>query len=118
VRTWKCQRVTNGQKCGHVNPKRNQICAKCAKKRPAFKRPAHLKALELPYEEYVRINGGEHCGICGAKPSENRRLDRDHEHRGDGKPRGVLCWSCNTKLDNRVSPEWLRKAADYLERAA
>jgi hypothetical protein len=118
VRTWTCQRQTNGETCRHVNPARYQVCRKCAKRKPPRRRPAHLKALELPYEEYVALNGGEHCGICGAKPSENRRLDRDHEHRGDGKPRGLLCWKCNKALDDRVSPGWLRAAAYYLERAA
>lgn len=118
MKTWTCQRRTGGVKCGHRNESRHQVCRRCAKRKPPRKRPAHLRALELPYEEYVRLNGGEVCGICGSGPSENRRLDRDHEHRGDGKPRGLLCWKCNKALDHRVSAGWLRKAADYLDRAA
>jgi len=91
----------------------------CLKPRPPRKRPAHMSALDLSYEEYIKINGGvERCGICGRKPSPNRRLDRDHEHRGDGTPRGLLCVFCNRMLGPKVTPEWLRAAADYLDRTS
>lgn len=113
---WTCQRQNGGQRCGHVNENRHQVCRACAKRKPARRRPAHLKALELPYEDWV-ARFGEECGICGRGPSENRRLDRDHDHK-TGEPRALLCWSCNKKLDDRVTPDWLRRAADYLERAA
>jgi hypothetical protein len=74
--------------------------------------------MKLPYEAFVIVNGGEHCGVCGALPSADRLLDRDHEHRGDGLARGLLCWRHNALLSNNDwTPELLRAAADYLERA-
>lgn len=76
-----------------------------------------MAALDIPYEVYVEINGGEHCALCGIGRSESRRLDRDHDHR-TGQPRGLLCWRHNKLLG---TADWsvtlLRAAADYLERA-
>lgn len=116
---WTCQRVSQGVKCGTVNRAVERKCQLCGKPKPARKRPAHTAALDLPYETYVEINGGEWCGICGVGPSPNRRLDRDHEHRADGKARGLLCWDCNKRLSTRIAnPEWLRAAVAYLERTA
>jgi len=77
-----------------------------------------MKALELSYDQYIALNGGEHCGICGEGPVRGRRLDRDHEHKADGRPRGLLCRACNRKLRRVLTAEWLRNAAAYLERAA
>ena len=116
ARTWTCRRVTAGVPCGRVNGSRKRKCGRCGKPRPARKRPAHMAALDLSYEHYVELNGGEHCGICGKPPSPGRRLDRDHEHSGAGRPRGLLCWSCNRQLRTWATVEWLRAAAAYLER--
>jgi hypothetical protein len=69
----------------------------------------------LTYEDCIEINGGEHCGICGAVP-KTRRLDRDHEHKGNGALRGLLCIRCNLALPNRITIEWLKLAIAYLER--
>jgi len=74
-----------------------------------------MAALDLGYEAYVELQGGEFCGICGVEPN-GRRLDRDHDHR-TGQPRGLLCWKDNKALAGWMTPEWLRAAADYLERA-
>lgn len=78
-----------------------------------------MKALDIPYEEYVRINGGEHCGICGKKRKPGgRRLNRDHDHK-TAKPRGLLCGGragCNRKLGWVDDVEWLSAAAKYLSR--
>jgi hypothetical protein len=115
---WTCQRVTRGQKCGAHNPNRLRICPACGKRRPPRKRPLHMSALNVPYDYYIRINGGELCGICGKPPTPGRRLDRDHEHKGVGTPRGLLCWDCNKWLRGFMTPEWLRAAAAYLERTA
>ena len=83
-------------------------------RRKAKRKPAHMKALDIPYEVFVERNGGEFCGICGAPP-KTRRLDRDHDHH-TGRPRGVLCHLCNRTLSNRVTQEWLALAALYLAR--
>src|SRR4051812_18537167 len=113
---WTCQRQSHGAKCGHLNGGRKRLCEACGKPRPARKRPAHMAALEIPYEAYVELNGGEHCGICGKPRSPERRLDRDHDHR-TGTPRGLLCWACNRQLRSWATVDWLRAATAYLERS-
>jgi hypothetical protein len=116
TRVWTCQRVTNGKRCGAKNDARKVLCAACGKRRPPRKRPDHLRALTLPYEEFLRRNGGiERCGICDRPPTTNRRLDRDHSHI-TGEPRGLLCPNCNRLLHRRVNEAWLLAAMAYLRR--
>jgi hypothetical protein len=118
TRYWTCQRQKAGKKCGTRNLARKRLCGGCGKAKPARKRPAHMAALGLSYEDYVAINGGsEACGICGKPRSPTRRHARDHEHKGDGKPRGILCWKCNNALPDWMDARWLRLATYYLERA-
>lgn len=77
-----------------------------------------MAALDLPYEHYVEINGGERCGVCGKGPSEKRKLDRDHDHTTH-QPRGLLCHRHNRGLKWFYDdPEELRLAIGYLERTA
>src|ERR1017187_6629693 len=114
VRVWTCQRVKAGKKCGHVNPRRLQICTACGKHRPKTKKPAHMVALSESYEAWVAIFG-EQCGICGRKPTARRKLDRDHDH-GTHMKRGLLCNRCNRALPNWVNEEWLSAAAAYLHK--
>lgn len=114
---WTCQRVTGGVKCGAQNPNRKRKCGACGKTRPARQRPAHLAVLDEPFSVFLAANGGiERCGICGAEPGR-AKLHRDHEHKGDGFARGLLCFPCNLQLKHTSTIEWLRSAADYLERA-
>ena len=75
-----------------------------------------MSALEMSYQDYVEIQGGEFCGICRRGP-KNRKLDRDHDH-ATGRPRGLLCARCNRALPNFVDVEWLRGALEYLRRTA
>lgn len=75
-----------------------------------------MAALDVPYEEYIVINGGETCGICGCGPSPGRRLDRDHDHK-TGQPRGLLCWVDNKFLRAAMTLERLEAAVAYLKRA-
>jgi epoxyqueuosine reductase QueG len=111
ARTWRCGA------CLSVNQPRTRRCAACLKARPKKRRPAHLKALELPYEQYVVLNGGNVCGICQTAATGTRRLDRDHDHK-TATPRGLLHARCNRALPSWVTPEWLEAAAAYLRRAA
>jgi hypothetical protein len=75
-----------------------------------------MAALDTPYEVYIELNGGEHCAICGAKPSNGRRLDRDHDHT-TGKPRGLLCHRHNRGLRFfGDDPQLLIAAVAYLGR--
>lgn len=116
--TWTCQRVTGGLRCGAVNPGIKRKCARCDKLRSARKRPAHMKALDMTYEQYVELNGGEFCGICGAdRKLGGARLHRDHDHRR-GVPRGLCCFRCNAALRPYMDLEWCRAAVAYLERTA
>ncbi len=73
----------------------------------------------LSYEEAVRLNGGEFCAICGRTDTgpDGKRFHRDGEHSERGIFRGLLCWPCNRNLPKGVSADWLRAAADYLDRA-
>lgn len=70
---------------------------------------------DLSYEECIRINGGEHCGICGCGPG-TKRLHRDHEHAGTGEFRGLLCFRHNIVLRDYMTLDLLRRAVAYLER--
>ena len=115
-RTWKCRRVTDGVKCGATNARRFQLCRRCGKRRAARREPAHRAILnEMPYEQWVE-RFGETCGICGAGPLPNRRLDRDHDH-VTGKPRGLLCRKDNRMLKRTLTSEWMTAALAYLRRA-
>jgi hypothetical protein len=115
-RVWTCQRVSAGVACKHRNPSIKRNCQLCGKPRPKRARPAHLRALENDYDAFIALNGGEHCAICLRPPSGTRRLDRDHCHT-TGRARGLLCPRCNRALPNWITGEWLRAAADYVERA-
>lgn len=118
VRYWICYRQRDGRKCLTRNENRLRKCVMCGAPKPAPRRPKHLVALEMDYETYIQLNGGERCAIClRTRSTKERRLDRDHDHR-TGRPRGLLCHKCNRALPSWVTPEWLRSAADYLERAA
>lgn len=75
-----------------------------------------MAALKLDYAVYVKLNGGDFCGVCGRKPSATRRLDRDHDHRTK-EPRGLCCSRCNRALPVWVTVEWLEAAIRYLKRA-
>ncbi len=57
---------------------------------------------------------GGRCAICLREPTTKRRLDMDHDH-SSMRVRGLLCPICNQRLDSRVTPSWLRAAADYLD---
>jgi hypothetical protein len=117
TRIWTCQRVQAGEKCGTKNPRIKKNCTACGKPRPATKRPGHLAALDLTYEQYVDLNGGDHCAICHkTRQPGDRRFDRDHDHKNGGRPRGLLCHLCNRALPSWVTVEWLLAAAAYLNR--
>ena len=69
------------------------------------------------YELMLKSQNGV-CKICGR--TETRKLNEkvtrlcvDHCHKTQ-KVRGLLCYSCNTKLGHIEDKEWLRKAQEYL----
>lgn len=58
---------------------------------------------------------GEVCAICAKKGTGKRAPHTDHDHK-TGLFRGIVCFFCNAYLlRQRVTPELLRRAADYLE---
>lgn len=117
---WRCRKQQGGVKCLALNPKRKQLCEKCGKRRPKTSKPKHMVVLDTTtYEAYIVRSGGEEkCCICGRGIVDGgRRLHRDHDH-ATGTARGLLCMPCNTRLPRGITPQWLRDAADYLERFA
>jgi hypothetical protein len=66
------------------------------------------------YNRAFQIQGGR-CKGCGKHQSElNKKLFVDHNH-DTGIFRGLLCHSCNIKVDKYSTPEILRNLATYLE---
>ena len=110
ARKWRCR------SCMSMNEPRTRKCGACDRKRPPRRRAKHLAA-KLSYEEHVKRNGGEWCGICGNPPKEGgKRLHRDHDHVGAGMARGVLCFRCNAAVRTYMTLEWSRALVAYLER--
>ena len=73
-----------------------------------------LNRIRPHYDRLLEEQGGV-CAICHRPPSPKRRHDIDH-HWGSMRYRGIICPRCNIFLGSMNDPEWLRAAADYLER--
>lgn len=85
------------------------------RRRPAKKHTDLLNQARPYYDRIAEWQGGDVCAICGRPRSEKRRLDIDHDHH-DMHIRGLLCVRCNRALPSWMTAEWLRKAAEYLDR--
>lgn len=85
------------------------------RRRPAKKHLAFVNLVRPHYDRLLEEQGGV-CAICWRAPSERRRLDIDHDHLLM-RYRGLLCARCNRALPSWMTPQWLRSAADYLERS-
>jgi hypothetical protein len=107
ARKWTCRG------CKAVNARTKPKCPYCGRVRPKARPPAHRAVLSVPYEVWA-AEFGDRCNICGAE-GVTRRLHRDHDH-ASGLARGILCFRCNTLLPNRADGDWLRRAADYVDR--
>ncbi len=77
----------------------------------------------ISLEEYTKILAQQNgcCAICHKAPigddryREGKNLAVDHDHITN-KVRGLLCDLCNRALGQfQDSPEFLRRAADYVE---
>ena len=126
-RRWLCPRPS----CGHLNELRgtSRKCQGCGRMTRRKKRvPKHARTVrDDSYETYVAINRAIHtgpsripdheesCGVCGKPRGENRRHDRDHDHR-TGQPRGLACFHCNRELLRHATLEQARQVVAYLER--
>jgi len=116
-------------RCGHRNDRRVQKCRGegCNRSKPKRRVPEHEKTLRddtytnvyLPFAATVHGVTDESCNICG-RPRGVGRHHRDHGHNRDelsfGKPRGILCFKCNSLLPREATEEWLHQAYLYLRR--
>lgn len=108
-------------------------CASCGRAAPKIRRPDHMKALDLDFEGYAKLNEQIHgvdedtCALCGLPGRSDIRLQRDHSHYG-GYPRGLTHAACNGRLGQLEGGRWargedfdlsgwLRAAADYIDRS-
>jgi len=85
------------------------------KEGPAAKRHrAFVRAHRIHYDDLLIFQGGK-CPLCGTTPTEERRLDMDHNH-VRMEMRGLLCSRCNRfGVQDWMTPEWARALAEYLE---
>ena len=111
-------------KCGHRNDRAGgrRKCVNCGQPLPKRRVVAHAVVLrDTPYQRFaalsVEIHGGDldACGVCGRPMGENRRHDRDHDHR-TGLARGLACVRCNRELLRNSTLEEARLVVAYLER--
>lgn len=104
--------------------KRRGDCKECVKERrrntydPAYARERQAASYGLTVEQAELIWNATHCEICGdpdpKHPTGSFSIDHCHT---TGRVRGALCSACNLGLGKfRDSPEFLRRAADYVER--
>lgn len=78
--------------------------------------PKHKELLDAHrhrYEAILETQEG-HCALCPRVPSPRRKLDLDHDHTRM-VIRGLLCHRCNRTLKSWITPEWLLKAATYIQ---
>ena len=110
--------------CAHRNTRAGgrRKCEMCGTPLPKKRVPKHAEVLrDTPYERYaalsLQIHGGEPgaCGVCGRPQAENRRHDRDHDHR-TRQARGLACVRCNRELLRNTTLEEARLVVRYLER--
>lgn len=109
---WTCRRC-------HARHENNRLRrCECGRLRPKRRRPAHLAALKLERHIYLAANDGyDGCWVCRYLGEASRKpLHRDHEHKGDGRPRGILCAYHNRLLGPRYTPELAAAFAAYLNR--
>jgi Recombination endonuclease VII len=111
-------------KCGFRNDRTGgrRKCSNCLSQLPKRRVPIHARTLrDDSYERYCEISSHIHgtepesCCVCGRPRPENRRHDRDHDHR-TGYPRGLACVRCNRELLRNSTLEEARLVVAYLER--
>ena len=65
----------------------------------------------------MEVHGGEpdSCRVCGRPKHESMNHHRDHDH-VSGKPRGVVCFQCNSLMPRLLTLDRARAICAYLER--
>lgn len=118
TRFWTCR------KCSFRNERTaSRKCQGCGEQtKPKARVPKHAETLrDHSYDHYARlsriIHGGEPeaCAVCGKPKGDNRKHDRDHDHK-TGNPRGLACVYCNRELLRHADLEQARAVVRYLER--
>jgi hypothetical protein len=71
--------------------------------------------------ERIALEQNGLCALCGQAETGLQlgrpiRLAVDHDHT-TGRVRGLLCRRCNMALKHDLTPDLLRKMADYIERS-
>ena len=113
-------------------PPRRRKCRECvAEYLKAWKAENHEKVREykilknfgVTYHKYEEMHKQQKglCAIC-QKPElalmfgKEMKLAVDHDH-NTGTVRGLLCCNCNRGIGLlKDNPEWLRRAAEYIEK--
>jgi len=69
------------------------------------------------YDSMFKAQNGV-CALCGTSEPGGRYgvLNADHDH-NTGKPRGLLCWPCNSALGliEMKPADWMDKARKYID---
>ena len=117
---WTCRR------CGYRNLRAHVKCRgeSCEARRPKKPVRAHARVIQGDtYPLFVQaardIHGvtDESCCVCGKPRSQERRHDRDHDHR-TGNPRGLACpgnTGCNVLMLPWISASVALAIADAKE---
>lgn len=86
----------------------------CVNRSASVNRETRTGWSSVQYDEQL-ITQGNRCAICGRPPMVHGALHADHNH-ATGARRKLLCHFCNTSLGKfEDNPEWLRRAALYVE---
>lgn len=113
-------------KCSHRSDRTGgrRKCQGCGAPLPKRRVPKHATVLrDMTFEQFETLSYEIHgraaelgaCGVCGRHAGENRRLDRDHDHR-TGEARGLCCVRCNRELLRNTTLDEARQVVAYLER--
>lgn len=110
-----CSQGKHFSPIGNFQNRRN-FCQDC---KSAHHRARHLEGkygvTSEWYDQKLASQGGG-CAMCGSTelPKGWNFLAIDHDHSPGGKPRGILCQTCNTGLGVIESPGFIQRAAVYL----
>lgn len=114
------RKTRNRCSCGFEYPgdSRRRTCPECGSARKRRAKPKHAAALNQPRAVFVQANDGyDGCWVCRELGIQLAGATvRDHEHKGDGRPRGILCQWHNRKLGPAYTPELVAAYAKYLAR--
>lgn len=106
--------------CGYQYPgdSRRRTCPECGAARKPKHRAKHKAALDHSLDVFVAANDGyQGCWVCRELGIHmGGPLQRDHEHKGNGRPRGLLCVFHNRKLGAAYTLELVNAYAKYLGR--